>query len=69
MQSDYARMLCEKLGDGFNSVYFTNSGSEANDFASLHSDPQRDPLRSRDARLRRTQARLSYTQGCHIMNE
>ncbi len=33
MQGDYARMLCDKLGDGFDSVYFTNSGSEANDFA------------------------------------
>lgn len=33
MQADYARILCGKLGDGFDSVYFTNSGSEANDFA------------------------------------
>ena len=26
-------MLCEKLGDGFDTVYLCNSGSEANDFA------------------------------------
>ena len=27
MQAEYAKMLCDKLGDGFDSVYFTNSGS------------------------------------------
>ena len=26
-------MLCEKLGDGFDTVYLCNSGGEANDFA------------------------------------
>jgi alanine-glyoxylate transaminase/(R)-3-amino-2-methylpropionate-pyruvate transaminase len=33
VQAVYAQQLCEKLGGDFDSVYFCNSGSEANDFA------------------------------------
>lgn len=33
VQAKYAKMLCEKLGPEFDSVYFCNSGGEANDFA------------------------------------
>lgn len=33
VQAKYANMLCEALGDGFDTVYLCNSGSEANDFA------------------------------------
>lgn len=33
VQAQYAKMLCDKLGDGFDAVYLTNSGGEANDFA------------------------------------
>jgi alanine-glyoxylate transaminase / (R)-3-amino-2-methylpropionate-pyruvate transaminase len=32
-QGEYSRMLCEQLGEGFDSVYLCNSGGEANDFA------------------------------------
>ena len=32
-QGDYSKMLCESLGEGFDTVFLTNSGSEANDFA------------------------------------
>lgn len=32
-QGEYSRRICEELGDGFDSVYLCNSGSEANDFA------------------------------------
>ena len=32
-QGEYSKRLCEELGEGFDSVYLCNSGSEANDFA------------------------------------
>lgn len=32
-QAEYSKMLCESLGEGFDSVYLTNSGGEAVDFA------------------------------------
>jgi alanine-glyoxylate transaminase/(R)-3-amino-2-methylpropionate-pyruvate transaminase len=34
-QGEYSKMLCEKLGPGFDNVFLVNSGSEANDFAIL----------------------------------
>jgi len=36
-QGEYAKMLCDSLGPGFDSVYFCNSGAEAVDFAILMS--------------------------------
>lgn len=33
VQAQYAKQLCEELGEGFDTVYFCNSGGEANDFA------------------------------------
>jgi alanine-glyoxylate transaminase/(R)-3-amino-2-methylpropionate-pyruvate transaminase len=36
-QAEYAKMLCDSLGPGFDSVYFCNSGAEANDFALMMS--------------------------------
>lgn len=32
-QGEYSKMLAEKLGPGFDSIFLTNSGAEANDFA------------------------------------
>jgi alanine-glyoxylate transaminase/(R)-3-amino-2-methylpropionate-pyruvate transaminase len=34
-QGEYSKMLCEQLGPGFDNVFLTNSGAEANDFAIL----------------------------------
>lgn len=36
-QAEYAKMICDELGPGFDSVYFCNSGAEANDFALMMS--------------------------------
>lgn len=33
VQAVYAKMLCDKLGGDFDTVYLCNSGGEANDFA------------------------------------
>lgn len=33
VQAEYSKMLCDQLGEGFDTVYLTNSGGEANDFA------------------------------------
>lgn len=33
VQAEYCKMLCDTLGDGFDTVYLCNSGGEANDFA------------------------------------
>jgi alanine-glyoxylate transaminase / (R)-3-amino-2-methylpropionate-pyruvate transaminase len=32
-QGEYSKRICQELGDGFDSVFLCNSGSEANDFA------------------------------------
>lgn len=33
VQAEYAKMLCDYLGEGFDTIYLCNSGGEANDFA------------------------------------